>query len=628
MADRSAASPLPSRWRLDLAAVAAGAVGGAAIGLFESIVFASAYRQYVERWHEIWCVLGTPIWVGTAGGLLLGAVGGALLRRWPWLIALAFLVGSAIPARWRRADLQGGAWRAGAIAALLLLVIVFLLRRSGRAAARRIAIGAVSFVIAFLPIALLALTVARDPEPSFSLAPRVLDHGALPVAAPNIVLVTWDTVRADFLPGWGGGGLDTPNLDQLASEGLLFEHVHAVAPITAPAHLSMLTGLYPIQHGLRSNGARAPESVVPRLPQLLRAAGYATGGFVSNLALMRRHGFDLGMDAFDDRPSASPFVRLLSMARLGSSLLQRLLPADLAADAYQTPGAITLERALRWYAQAARPTFLWTHFYDAHAPYDPQEPFASSTRARAPEGPHAVLPAAERDVIAQRAEIEQLDALLGKLRAQLEAIDPGLAHTMVIVVADHGECFGEGGSRGHHRSVFEATQHVPLVIRFPSSDGADAEELVNRRVPDAVSQIDLLPTICGVVGIAVPAECGGIDLRSLVRGDGSGDGSGGGISAPSRGFYLEAFQDNLGPQRLQAWSEAGWKYVRSLAGTELLLRIDAQGVEQPVDAPERMAALRARLDAFLAEQPASAEGARPPSGAEQEGLRALGYADQ
>jgi arylsulfatase A-like enzyme len=434
----------------------------------------------------------------------------------------------------------------------------------------------------------------------------------------HIVLVTWDTVRADVLPLFGGGGLDTPNLARLAREGITFDRATAVAPITGPAHLSLLTGLYPPQHGLRSNGDPAPPATGPHLAELLRDDGFETAGFVSNLALMRRSGFDRGFDHFDDRPSAPSLARFASLARLGSIFLQRVVPAAWGALAHQTPGDVTLARAKEWLVKSREPSFLWTHFYDAHAPYDPREPFASRTRARASEGLRAVDPRAQADVVAQRGEVEELDALLGELRAALEQRDPDLAHTLLIVVADHGECFGEGGLRGHHQSLLHATQHIPLVIRLPSGD-ARAASFAGTRVPEPVSQIDLLPTIAAALGLWLPPECEGLDLLALAT---SSD------PAP-RGLYLEAFQHALGPRRLQGWTESGWKYLRDREGHEKLLRLDEQGAEQSVDDAPRRDQLRARLDAWLAAHPGAADDDHGAlSNSDAEALKALGYGER
>jgi len=605
------------------APLAVALLAGALAGVAEAAGFAWAQRQYLRSVAECLVVFGAPVALGASGAF----VGTLLLRRWiaPAPVRLLVPYGVAVAAvlRWRRTDFAGsGAWLATTAVALAGALCIVAWRRPGERAAKRCVVAAGVALVAWPLGSIAALAAERDGPPPREEPSRAVAHPRVdgpPDDAPrHVVLVTWDTVRADVLPLFGGGGLDTPNLDRLAREGITFDRATAVAPITGPAHLSLLTGLYPPQHGLRSNGDPAPPATGPHLAELLRDHGFATAGFVSNLALMRRSGFDRGFDRFDDRPSAPSLARFASLARLGSIFLQRVVPAAWGALAHQTPGAVTLARAREWLAEPHELSFLWTHFYDAHAPYDPREPFAARTRARANEGLRAVDARAQADVVAQRGEVEELDSLLGELRAALEVRDPGLARTLLIVVADHGECFGEGGLRGHHQSLLHATQHVPLVLRLPSGDGRHAA-LAGMRVAEPVSQIDLLPTIAAALGLAPPPECEGLDLLALAAGS----------DAPPRGLYLEAFQHALGPRRLQGWTEAGWKYLRDREGHEQLLRLDASGHEQPVDDPARRDLLRARLDGWLATHQGASDDVPPASSSsDAEALKALGYGER
>jgi arylsulfatase A-like enzyme len=601
-------------------AIAIAALAGALAGLAEAAGFALAQRQYLASFAECLAVLGTP----PALGIAVGALGGLAVRRFlapaPALALLPFCMAVAAVLRWRRTDFAGsGGWIATtAVAGLSTLLLLVTARRMRASGAARLLAALLLYVATWASGT--ALSLAASTETSLlKEAPPIpgAAAGARAAFAPDhLVLVTWDTVRADSLPLFGGEGLDTPHLDELARGVFRFERALAVAPITGPAHLSLLTGLYPPQHGLRSNGDPAPPARGPHLAELLRGAGYTTAGFVSNLALMRRSGFDRGFDTFDDRPSAPPSARFLSLARLGSIFLQRVLPAELTAVAHQTPGEVTLARAQSWIERTRGPSFLWTHFYDAHAPYAPPEPFRSRTRARAAEGARAADPAAQEDWIAQRGEIELLDDLLGRLVASLERRDPGLRSTLVVVVADHGECFGEGGLRGHHQSLLHATQHVPLVVR-PA--GAPRAGLA---VDVPVSQVDLLPTLLGFVGLPPPPECAGIDLFELLE---HGDPD----AAAERGFYFEAFQRALGPRRQQGWQQGSLKYLRDLAGGERLLRIGEQG-EEPSDDPELLAWMREQLDRWLAANPALDGNAaeQGQSRFDAEALQALGYGDR
>jgi arylsulfatase A-like enzyme len=120
-------------------------------------------------------------------------------------------------------------------------------------------------------------------------------------AGPNVVVITWDTIRADVLPLYGGTGLETPVLDALASRSTVFEKMSAVAPITGPSHASILTGVVPPSHGLRSNGTSQISHDTQTAAEMFAAAGYATGGFISAYPVRGNIGFDRGFDVFDDR---------------------------------------------------------------------------------------------------------------------------------------------------------------------------------------------------------------------------------------------------------------------------------------------------------------------------------------
>ena len=428
------------------------------------------------------------------------------------------------------------------------------------------------------------------------------------MSAPNVVLITWDTVRADTLPLYGGGGLDTPNLDRLAGESFVFDNIHAVASITAPAHASILSGLYPPTHGLRSNGLTSPELPTPRLPRILADAGYAVGAFVSGYSLRGVFGFDRDFQVYDYRPVADPTTSLLAGVAFSSKLAERLLPGDLMHNSKYIPGEVTLQRATDWLAGTAdRPAFLWAHFFDAHHPYNPPEELRSRALNRSAEGPHAVDPEVEHELVMQRAEIERLDALLGQLLEQLEKKDPGLNNTVIALVADHGECFGEGGHvLNHHYSLFDATQKIVCVIR-------PAGGVESTRISIIGSQIDLMPTLLEMSGHPVPADLHGRNL----------------LAAPGqeRGIYMEAFQRNLGENRMHGWLKGGWKFVRTLGGEEHLYR-SGEGLESDLidQNPEIADELREELEQFLATVVFN-QGADNQTQIDRLLLEGLGYAD-
>jgi arylsulfatase A-like enzyme len=130
-------------------------------------------------------------------------------------------------------------------------------------------------------------------------------HLARPVlpshTPPNILLITLDTTRADRLGAYGYRLASTARLDRLATEGVVFERAVAAAPITLPAHASLMTGSYPFVHGVRNNGNFSLRETLPTLATTLHDRGYRTGAFVSAFVLDRRYGLGRGFDVYDDQ---------------------------------------------------------------------------------------------------------------------------------------------------------------------------------------------------------------------------------------------------------------------------------------------------------------------------------------
>ncbi len=232
-------------------------------------------------------------------------------------------------------------------------------------------------------------------------------------ARPSILLVTLDTTRADAV-----GPATTPALDALAARGTRFRQAYAAAPETLPSHASILTGLYPAGHGVHENARVVPSGPALAAEELQRA-GYRTAAFVSSFVLARRFGLARGFDVYDD---ALPDGR-----------------SERAA-------AVTTDRALAYLATAeTAPRFVWVHYFDAHAPYEPDEPYRGRFAGRPYLG-----------------EVAAVDAALARL---LDAFEKGAAGpTAIVVVADHGEGLGDHGEAQHGTLAYQSTMHVPLVL--------------------------------------------------------------------------------------------------------------------------------------------------------------------
>ena len=258
-------------------------------------------------------------------------------------------------------------------------------------------------------IALVCAACTREPAGSGE---------APPATRPSILLVTLDTTRADAVAPEASEEV-TPNLARLAHAGTRFSQAYATAPMTLPSHTSMLSGLYPSMHGIHEN-SRALAENQPLAAAELRAHDYTTAAFVSAFVLDRQFGLARGFDEYDDR---------------------------FAGGAAERSASETTDRALAWLGKApAQPLFVWVHYWDAHAPYAPPQPF----RGRFAKALY-------------RGEVAYVDSQLGRLLTAFEE-RAGAGGWRVLVVGDHGEGLGEHGEEQHGNLLYQATMRVPLVL--------------------------------------------------------------------------------------------------------------------------------------------------------------------
>jgi arylsulfatase A-like enzyme/tetratricopeptide (TPR) repeat protein len=394
-------------------------------------------------------------------------------------------------------------------------------------------------------------------------------------ARPNVLLVTIDTLRADHVGCYGSKNASTPTIDALASRGVRFETAVAHAPLTGPSHASILTGQLPLGHGFRNNSGFTLSPRVKTAAEDFRKSGYRTAGFVSGFPLDRRFGFDRGFDTYDDRlPKGNDRRRTPYVERF----------ADATTDA-----------ALRWLAAPAdrqAPWFLWVHYYDPHAPYEPPGDLAERYRDAPYDG-----------------EIAFVDRQLARL---LQASDKasGTAGTIVLVTADHGESLGEHGEGTHGIFVYDATLRVPWVM-------AGSQIPAGRVSPTVARSIDVLPTLADYAGLPRLADVDGRSLRPAADGRPMSD-------APSYAESLYA-ELELGWAPLYAWRTAGFKYIKAPRPELYDLGKDGSERDNQVEQQRPRAAEMSRTldDALLHAAPLAPTAAVDPEAAER--LRALGY---
>ncbi len=295
----------------------------------------------------------------------------------------------------------------------------------------------------------------------------------------NVLLVTLDTTRSDRIHAYGFPSVETPNLDRIAEEGVLFEQAASASPLTLPAHVTILTGKFPPNHGVRDNGYVLDENEMT-LAEHLKDNDFETGGFVGSYALDSLRGVGQGFDEyFDD--------------------FHLTTEADLSRRYTERPANLVVDRALAWLdtVKASR-FFCWVHFNDPRAPYNPPEPFATDYESEPYLG-----------------EIAFTDSQLGRILSWLDG-EQLTDKTIVVVAGDHGESFGEHGETRHGFFIYDATARVPLLIRTPY------DRTKNRRVDGAVRSVDILPTILDLLRIRCSSEIDGESLVEWMTGDAGG----------------------------------------------------------------------------------------------------------
>ena len=334
-------------------------------------------------------------------------------------------------------------------------------------------------------------------------------------AAPreaNVLLITLDTTRADHLSCYTPGRARTPHLDALAAHGVRFLHATAQVPLTLPSHACIMTGSYPTVHGLRDMGGFVLDKSHPTIASLTQAAGFSTAAFVGSRAVAHGFGLAHGFDTYDDD--------------MGPQTEEGKLPGIFA----ERRAGVVSDRALEWLKKnGQRKFFLWAHYYDPHAPYDPPEPYKRQYAKDPYDG-----------------EVAYMDQQVGRLLDGLDQM--GLAsRTLIIAMADHGESLGEHGEAAHGIFLYDATLHIPLLIAGP-----DVPQ--GKVIEDQVRSIDIHPTVMEFLHLAASREAQGVSLWPLIQ-----------AGTHVRSNY--SYGETIYPRTYMGWSELramrtdGWKYI-------------------------------------------------------------------
>ncbi len=316
----------------------------------------------------------------------------------------------------------------------------------------------------------------------------------------NVILVTVDTLRADKIGCYGNPSVRTPAMDALAAGGIRFENCISQTPLTLPSHTTILTGTLPPFHGVRDNGGFVVPPELVTLAETFQARGYDTGAFVAAYVLDSKWGLDQGFDTYFDKFDLSRFERI----SLGE---------------VQRPGNEVIDEALGWLEKKKDGKFFaWIHLYDPHTPYTPPEPYQSEYR----QNPYL-------------GEIAFTDSQIARLTDYIDR--NGLRDDLFIVLtADHGESLGEHQESTHGFFVYQGAVHVPLIVATPFAG------LSGVTSGETVGLVDIMPTVCEMAGLPIPAEVQGRSLVPSFFAPGA---------APERLAYSETFY----PRYHYGWSD-------------------------------------------------------------------------
>ncbi len=395
--------------------------------------------------------------------------------------------------------------------------------------------------------------------------------GVRPRQGQNLLVITIDTLRADRVGAYGYREARTPHLDRLAAQGVVFEEAIAQVPVTLPSHASLFTGLVPPTHGVRDNTYFRLDSEARTLAEILKERGYETAAFVAAFVLDSSFGLDQGFEVYDDEVPA--------VAESTGTIAER--QGDLVTRAFES-----------WVENrpSDRPFFAWLHYFDPHLPYAAPAPYPAGYDG----------------------EIAYADAQVGRVLERLET--EGLAKdTLVVVTSDHGESLGEHGEKSHGFFVYDATLHVPLILKSAASLPA------GKRVAASVRTIDIFPTALEALAVPVPEEAQGSSLLPLVRGE----------ATETPPAYAECYVSELNFRwaPLVALREGGYKYIEAPRPELYDLGADPGEMKNLVEAdPGRAQRMRSRLAERVEEFAPSFSSRAQPDPETIARLRSLGYA--
>ncbi len=603
-----------------------GLAGGAAVGLAEAAVVAA-----VSGLTEYWVFVSGATSYGVLGGLL-GAGWGSLTvwnravddaRRMASSAALVVTGLGVVVARFRIIrDVFGESLPLASAAGLAVhagllvggMAVFLAVRRAFAASAYRHGSVKTPLVAAFgiaglSLVATVVFNLARGAQVPPELAQPARARG------PNVLLIIVDTLRADYVGAYGGGKAQTPALDGLAGDGVVFENAFAQSSWTRPSIATILTSLYAGSHSVMHKTDLLPDEVTT-LAEAMGEAGYRTVGFVTNINLAPSFGFDQGFDQYsylapDFFFGATDSGSKLSLYSAMRLIRERFLSRKKWVNHYYQDAATVNATTLPWLdSQRGAPFFALVHYMDPHDPY-----FEIPYNGRAIARVDTPNPAAERAPEMRALYTQNVEYVDGFLKVLFDSLRAAGAYddTLILLVADHGEEFHEHGGWWHGTTLYDEQLRVPFIVKLAGGVRAGT------RSRELVGLVDVMPTVLAASGVEILPACQGRDLF-------------GPTPAPLALYAEEDHEGNV----LESIRTAEWKLVlanagnpRGLAEMELYhLPGDPAELRNLADSrTDQLAALRANL--AVLRQAARARAVSGVSGdidaGSKERLRALGY---
>ena len=604
-----------------------GAIGGALVGFVEAAVV-TLTGGATEYWAflfgtVVYAVFGAVIgsgWGVLASMLLrsrsdvwvMGSAGGVACSLLALVVSRFRIIRDLFAESLAIASPVGIAVHVGIVVGAVLILVV-LSRSLSSAAARN---GTAATAIRWLGTTVgLAVVLAAGLTIMIGGDARATSQTGSTAKGPSAILVIADTLRADHMAAYGATDVETPALDRLAADGIVFENAFANSSWTRPSIATILTSLYPASHSVMHKTDLLPDAV-ETLAEVMRAGGYPTAGFVTNINVAPSFNFEQGFDSYRYLAPDFFFGATDSGSKLalygGMRLVrERFLSKKKWVENYYQDAHTVNDSSLPWLGdQSEQPFFALIHYMDPHDPYF-EIPYNGHGVARVDTPNPGPSRAGElRDLYVSN--VEYMDGFMAALIDRLEAAGV-YDDTVIVFTSDHGEEFYEHGGWWHGTTLYEEQIHVPLIVKLPGGTRAGT------RSDTLAGLVDVMPTLLSAVGLECPAACQGRDLL--------------GSGPQAKAVYAE--EDHEG-NVLESVRTNDWKLVvanegnpRGLAPAELYNLADdpKERKNLAATAPDRVAALQVDLETLrqIAAAGAVSGVAGELDDAAKERLRALGY---